>query len=104
MLISILSNARCDVVILQYEGDQGYLKVDPTSSLSENLQMDGLEAFPQDFCLKKVRSDMENEMNKERLYKIRPRIGNCTNAWMKGKGLGDLRESITERGNDARFF
>lgn len=104
MLISILSNAGCDVVILQYEGDQGYLKVDPTSSLSENLQMDGLEAFPQDFCLKKVRSDMENEMNKERLYKIRPRIGNCTNAWMKGKGLGDLRESITERGNDARFF
>ena len=29
MLISILSNAGCDVVLLQYAGDQGYLKTDP---------------------------------------------------------------------------
>ena len=104
MLLSILSNAGCDVVILQYEGDQGYLKVDPTSSLSDNLQIDGMQAFPQDFCLKKVRSEIENEMNKERLYGIRPTLSNCTNAWMKGKGLEEMRESVTLRGKDSRFF
>ena len=36
MLISILSNAGCDVVMLQYQGDLGYLKVDPNSVLSDN--------------------------------------------------------------------
>ena len=43
MLISILSKAGCDVVLLQYSGDQGYLKIDPLSSLSDNLQMNGLQ-------------------------------------------------------------
>lgn len=38
MLISILSNAGCDIVLLQYAGDQGYLKADPSSSLSDDLQ------------------------------------------------------------------
>ena len=37
MLISILSNAGCDVVLLQYAGDQGYLKTDPGSVLSETM-------------------------------------------------------------------
>lgn len=31
MLISILSNAGSDVVLLQYHGDAGYLKSDPAS-------------------------------------------------------------------------
>lgn len=104
MLISILSNAGCDVVILQYLGDQGYLKVDPTSALSDNLQMDGLQPFPQGYCIKMVRDEIQNEINNERLYGIRPGISNCTNAWIKGKGLDDARESITLRGNDNRFF
>lgn len=104
MLISILSNAGCDVVILQYKGDQEYLKVDPTSSFSDNLEMEGIQAFPQGFSLKKVRSEMENETNKERLYGIRPSINNCTNVWIKGKGLDDMRQSISMRGSDSRFF
>ena len=45
MLISILSNAGCDVVLLQYAGDQGYLKTDPGSVLSDSLQMEGLQPF-----------------------------------------------------------
>ena len=34
MLISILSKAGCDVVLLQYHGDKGYLNIDPQSALS----------------------------------------------------------------------
>ena len=40
MLISILSNAGCDVVLLQYAGDGGYLKSDPESVLSDCLPME----------------------------------------------------------------
>jgi hypothetical protein len=104
MLISILSNAGCDIVLLQYQGDQNYLKEDPSSALSDNLQMNGLQSFPQGFSLKKIRDDIQAEMNNERLYGTKPNLANCTNAWIKGKGLDDIRESITIRGNDSRFF
>ena len=104
MFISILSNAGCDIVLLQYHGEQEYLKVDPLSTLSDNLQMEGMHAFPQDFSLKKIRDEIQNEINNEGLYGIRPNINNCTNAWIKGKGLDDIRESITIRGNDPSFF
>ena len=104
MLISILSNAGCDVVFLQYEGDSGYLKSDPGSVLSDSLQMNGLGAFPQGYCIKKVRDEIQNEINNERLYGTRPTITNCTNAWISGKGMDDIRESIMLRGNDDRFF
>ena len=104
MLISILSNAGCDVVMLQYQGDQGYLKVDPNSVLSDNLQMSGLQSFPEGFSLKKVREELQNEINNQRLYGTKPNIANCTNAWIKGKGLDDIRTSIALRGNDNKFF
>ena len=104
MLISILSNAGCDVVLLQYAGDGGYLKSDPESVLSDCLPMDGLASFPQGYCIRKVRDDIQNEFNNERLYGTRPSITNCTNAWIEGNGLDDIRESILLRGNDSRFF
>ena len=104
MLISILSNAGCDIVLLQYNGDQAYLKLDADSSLSDNLVMNGMKQWPQGYCIKSVRDELQNDMNNERLYGVRPSVVNCTNAWIKGKGLDDIRESIALRGNDARFF
>ncbi|MBD5483236.1 MAG: hypothetical protein HDR15_12065 [Lachnospiraceae bacterium] len=104
MLISILSNAGCDVVLLQYRGDQEYLKVDSGSTHSDDLSISGMRAFPQDYSLKKVRDEIRETMNNERLYGVRPQINNCTNAWIKGTGLDDIRENIAMRGNDAGFF
>ena len=104
MLISILSNAGCDIVLLQYNGDQEYLKLDADSSLSDKLMMNGMGQWPQGYCIRSVRDELQNDMNNERLYGVRPSVVNCTNAWIKGKGLDDIRESIALRGNDARFF
>lgn len=104
MLISILSNAGCDVVLLQYHGDQGYLKADPASALSEELPVKGLQPFPQDYSLKKLRELIQNEVSNERLYGTKPALINCTNAWIKGKGLDDIRESVSVRGDDPRLF
>lgn len=104
MLISILSNAGCDVVLLQYHGDQAYLKLDADSSLSDNLQMSGMRPWPQGFCLKALRDELQNDRNNVRLYGVKPTVNNCTNAWIKGKGLDDIRESVTTRGNDPAFF
>lgn len=104
MLISILSNAGCDVVLLQYNGDSEYLKVDPDSLHSDKFMADGMTDFPSAFSLKRVREDIQNELNNERLYGIRPSLLNCTNAWIKGNGLDDIRQSIALRGSDANLF
>ena len=104
MLISVLSKAGCDVVLLQYHGDREYLKADPSSSLSDMLQMEGMRHFPPDFNLKHIRETLQNELDQERLYGVRPSLINCTNAWIRGKGLDDIREGVLARGNDPKLF
>ena len=66
--------------LLQYAGDQGYLKADPSSSLSDDLQVNGLKPFPEGYCIKKVREEIQNDLNNERLYGAKPGLVNCTNA------------------------
>ncbi len=105
MLISILSNAGCDVVLLQYHGDAEYLKLDPLSERSDALQLEGMTDFPQDYSLKQVENDIQEALNRQRLYAALPKLANCTNAWIKGKNvLEDIRTPAAFRGNDPRFF
>lgn len=104
MLISILSNAGCDVVLLQYHGDGGYRKLDPDSRLSEELALPGLSAFPETFNLKWILEQMKNEQNNQRLYGPKPGSQNCTNAWIKGKGFSDIQADIPSRGTDPKLY
>ena len=66
--------------------------------------MDGLKPFPQGYCLEQIKEELRDEFNNKRLYGPRPSLTNCTNAWIRGNGLDDIRESILLRGNDSRFF
>lgn len=129
MLISILSNAGCDVVLLQYHGDSKYLELDPKSCLSDELQVQNLKptsvtgsggyvdtdffcnnsklemkVFPPGFSLKWLREQMQKEINAERLYGKKPEVLNCTNAWITGKGLEDIRTPVLNRGTDPKLF
>lgn len=103
-LITILCGAGCDVVLLQYQGDGAYLKLDPQSKLSDNLILRNMGAFPQNFNIRSLRDEMQNRQNTERLYGQRPQTLNCTNAWIKGSGLADLKMSTIIRGNDGNLF
>ncbi len=104
MLISILSNAGCDVVLLQYHGDQNYLKLDPKSMMSDALELPGMKSFPKTFNIKWIQNEIQTAFKNERLYGIKPEVTNCTNAWIDGKGLDDIKKSIANRGDDPRFF
>lgn len=104
MLISILSHAGCDVVLLQYRGDADYLKLDPESALSDELKLPGMTVFPQNFNLKWLREDMQRTLKYERMYGTMPSVTNCTNAWIEGKGLEDIRKPAAGRGSDPSFY
>ncbi len=103
-LVTILSNAGCDVVLLQYGGDAGYRSLDAGSQLSDALVLPDMREFPPDFNLKWIRSRIQEELNNERMYGTKPQILNCTNAWIEGKGLDDLRKDTAARGDDPKLF
>ncbi len=104
LLITVLSKAGCDVVLLQYHGDAKYLSLDKDNSKSDNLVLPGMKEFPPDFNLKWIRTQIQNTINNERLYGTKPQTINCTNAWIEGKGLSDFKKSITARGTDSNLF
>ncbi len=103
-LLIVLAYAGCDIVLLEYQGDAAYQKLDAPSKYSELWTEPGLTAFPEQFSLKEMRRQAEQSMKYERLYGVRPQMKACTNAWMDGKGLDDLKIGIYARGKDSRFF
>ena len=104
LLMDVLTVAGCDIVLLQYKGDADYLKVDADSSKSFDLTIPGMTAYPADFNLKRIRLDIQEAINNERLYGTKPQITNCTNAWITGKIMDDIRKDTSVRGKDQRFF
>ncbi len=103
-LLTILSGAGCDIVLLQYKGDEKYLKLDTTSRFSHAYQGDHLVPFPEDFSLRQLRQQMEQERNIQRLYGPPPGILPCTNAWIEGQVLENIRRSPGSRGKDEKLF
>ncbi len=104
MLISILSNAGCDVLLLQYKGDQNYKALDASSKQSNELIVSNMTAFPGGYSLKQVREQIQTTAKQERLYGKKPELLNCTNAWIEGKGLDDILQNIVSRGTDPKLF
>ncbi|MCI9122962.1 MAG: hypothetical protein HFH35_02620 [Eubacterium sp.] len=107
MLLTVLSNAGCDVLLLQYHGDAGYLKLDAGSCQSDALTLAGMTPFPEDFSLKQIRGEIQKEMENERLYGKRPNVQNCTNAWMNdgpAEILPYYKKTAAQRGTDKKLF
>lgn len=104
LLIVVLAKAGCDVVLLQYHGDNNYRKLDSTSQLSEEWNPSGLTKFPADFSLKQLRTQMQEAFERERLYGKSSSYKNCTNAWIEGKALEEIQKNAATRGSDVNFF
>lgn len=104
LLMEILAKAGCDVVLLQSNGDAAYLELDPNSVKSECLILPKLGDFPPDFSVKWIRDEIQSGLAIERLYGVKPKVMNCTNAWISGKGLEDFKAGIQTRGNDSKLF
>lgn len=104
LLLSVLTGAGCDAVILQYRGDVAYKKLDPTSARSELLELPGMTAFPDGYCIKTVRTEIAAEEERQKLYGDAPDIIPCVNAWMKGEGFDDVKKPVHERGSDPMTY
>ena len=105
LLLNVMCIAGCDIVLLQYHGDQNYLQHDPRSELSTAYAAEGLKPFPEDFSLKKLRDEIREIEQLSFLYGTKPQIQPCTNAWLSGEELlTDLRKPCAQRGTDSAFY
>lgn len=104
LLLSILSKAGCDILLLQYKGDANYLKLDPNSELSTPLMIAGGQPFPADFSLNRLRESARKEQETARLYGPLPTVTMCTNAWIeRQRGLEIIKEPTLTRGKEEKF-
>lgn len=103
-LLSILSQAGCDVLLLQYDGDEGYGKVDPASAFSQRYAIAGAGAFPAGYSLAQIRKQAERDALAQQRYGAPPTLTACTNAWITGAGLADVEKAPRLRGDDAHLF
>lgn len=133
MMLSILSDAGCDIILLQVNGDSEYLRLDSESKKSNVYADNLLSEFPAGFSVKKLYMEMENANNITRpklninisgisrtkrnvntsdfdmsqgniQHNSKEDIYRCTNAWIQGKGLQDILQPAAMRGNDEKLF
>ena len=104
LLISVLSNAGCDVVLVQPSGDEAYLKLDPQSLRSDRYESEKLREIPPDFSLRKLREDIEKAAQNQKIFGSGNGFINCTNAWIEGSGLTDILKKPEARGDREDFF
>ena len=104
ILLSILSKSGCDVVLLEYLGDDNYKKFDPNSVLSIELEVKNKEEFPENYNLKKIGKRYEKILNRKLIYGEIPTVLNYTNAWIEGKIFDNILKEENNRGIDGKFF
>lgn len=103
-MLSVLSKAGSDIVLLQPRGDEEYQRLDPSGLLSDCLKLPEMKAFPDGFGIRSLREEDRRRQERERLYGGAPRISPCTNAWIQGEGLKDVLTDPSRRGEDPGFF
>ena len=105
LLLSALATCGADILLLQYQGDAAYLKIDASSSISTPLLISGGQPFPSDFSLASLReASLKKEVSK-RLYGPEPDLIMCTNAWIsRQRGLEIIKEATLMRGKEEKFI
>lgn len=104
MMLSILSKAGCDIIILETKGDSYYLQVDKTLNKSFLWKEDKPLSFPNGYGIKYIQEEIKEESRKMLIYGILPKKNNCTNAWISGNAIKDIELNVSQRGNDDRFY
>lgn len=104
LLLSILSRAGCDIVLLLPKGEEGYRKADPGMQMTDRLELAESGPFPPEFCLKELQKEIIRRQKREHLYGTRAKLVHCTNSWADGHGLSDLLIREQERGNQPDTF
>lgn len=85
MLLTVLSGAGCDTLLLQYSGAENDKKMENIAAASDLFTEDGEMPFPKGFCRKQLRERQQAKLAQERLYGERPRFKSGADTWTENK-------------------
>lgn len=102
--MSVLSEAGCDVLLLQYQGDAEYQKLDPSSARSDNLQISNLQPFPAAFSLQQVRKELQVAVSRQQISKEQLKLVRCTNTWGSDEIFENIKKTPSARGTKESCF
>lgn len=103
-IISVLSAAGADCILLEPEGDQAYQKLDPFNRYSFLYQTANMTKFPAGFSLKQIQQDIVQEQNQQNIYGTLPSKNPCTNAWIDKPEIQAILAPPSQRGHDTKLF
>ena len=104
LMLTILSCAGCDIVLLLCRGEEEYLKTDVRGTLSDKLELPDMKPFPEGYGIASVREKQRKADALKRLYGELPTIRRCTNAWMEGNITEDIKKPPVTRDKDPNMF
>lgn len=103
-MLYILASAGCDVLLLQYQGDQEYLKTDPASRYSQLIRENTSEPFPQGFSIQGLQRQLDEERLSPSIQVDLPDKKVSTNTWLTGELFDDSLKEGTARGRDSCYY
>ncbi len=104
-LLRLLHKCNCDVVFLQYCGENEYNALDPKGTMSKRISLPDMGAYPEDFDIKSIEAAEVQRKKREQFYIGEAAVMAGTNIWLKGDNiLEDLRTIPVSRGDDKRVF
>jgi hypothetical protein len=98
-MFTILARSGCDILLLQYNGDDKYRILDPTSADSQLLTLAG-SSFPSDYSLMALQKQTYAKAIEPKLATAQTEKKVISNTFLKDNLLADVVIAQSQRGSD----
>lgn len=103
-MLRILASTGCDIVLLQYNGDEEYLKVDSQSKYSNTLQNSKPEKFPVEFSIFNLQKEIQMASTLPKINIEQPEGIVSTNTWLMSDVFTDSLKEMGTRGTNPKCY
>ena len=97
-MLHILTQAGCDLLFVETQGDTEYQKLDAQNQYSQPLPIVEGKSFPAGFSILAIQKEEQKQAQFRALYKEEEVRICATNTWIKGDILKDSRMLCAQRG------
>lgn len=103
-MLYILASAGCDVLLVQYRGDQEYLRIDPAGRCSQLIREQRSGSFPDGFSIHSLQRQLDEVRSSPKIRVEAPDKPVSTNTWLTGELLADSLKEMSARGRGAFYY
>lgn len=103
-MLCILASTGCDILLLQYNGDEEYLKADGASKYSSVIPNSKPEKFPEGFSILNLQKEIQMASTLKKVNIEQPDRIVSTNTWLISDVFTDSLKEMGTRGTNPKFY